>query len=67
VFPFFGALCDRISPLRLAGLLVGVFSGRAQTGWLIVVLSLAMGGIGAAVSIGAALWQRKRALALGES
>ncbi|RDK00454.1 MFS transporter [Paraburkholderia lacunae] len=50
----------------LAGLLVGVFSARAQTGWLIVALSLAMGGIGAAVSIGAALRRRRHALAVGE-
>jgi hypothetical protein len=50
----------------LAGLLVSVFSARTQTGPLIVILSLTMGGIGAAVSIGAALVRRKRALALGE-
>jgi MFS family permease len=50
----------------LAGLLVSVFSARTQTGPLIVTLSLTMGGIGAAVSIGAALVRRKRALALGE-
>ncbi|MFM0200386.1 MFS transporter [Paraburkholderia fungorum] len=50
----------------LAGLLVGVFSGRAQTGALIVVLSATMGCIGAAVSIVATLSRRKRALALGE-
>ncbi|SMG46491.1 MFS transporter [Paraburkholderia susongensis] len=45
----------------LAGLLVSVFSARTQTGPLIVVLSLTMGGIGAAVSIGSALLRRKRA------
>ncbi|MFM0173216.1 MFS transporter [Paraburkholderia sediminicola] len=50
----------------LAGLLVSVFSARTQTGPLIVILSLTMGGIGAAVPIGAALMRRKRALALGE-
>lgn len=50
----------------LAGLLVSLFSARTQTGPLIVMLSVAMGGIGAAVSIGSALWRRKRALALGE-
>jgi hypothetical protein len=50
----------------LAGLLVGVFSARAQTGWLIVILSMAMGCIGAAVSIGSVLLRRKHALALGE-
>lgn len=114
VFPFFGALCDRISPLKLmrvsqtvravvcfggvlayectaenhsarglrqddrrgdpveqqtqplAGLLVGVFSARTQTGLLIVVLSLAMGCVGVAVSIGSALLRRKRPFALGE-
>ncbi|RZF28128.1 MFS transporter [Paraburkholderia sp. UYCP14C] len=48
----------------LAGLLVGVFSARTQTGPLIVALSLTMGGIGAAVSIGSALLRRKRAWAL---
>jgi MFS family permease len=47
----------------LAGLLVGVFSAKAQTGVLIVALSLAMGGMGAAVTLGAALWRRRRALA----
>ena len=50
----------------LAGLLVGVFSARTQTGPLIVALSLTMGGIGAAVSIGSALLRRKRAYALEE-
>jgi hypothetical protein len=50
----------------LAGLLVGLFSARTQTGPLIVTLSLAMGGIGAAVSLGSSLLRRKRALALGE-
>jgi len=50
----------------LAGLLVGIFSARAQTGLLIVALSLAMGCIGATVSIGSALSRRRRALALGE-
>jgi hypothetical protein len=50
----------------LAGLLVSVFSARTQAGPLIVILSLTMGGIGAAVSIGAALARRKRGLALGE-
>ena len=50
----------------LAGLLVGVFSARAQTGLLIVALSVAMGCIGVAVSLGSALLRRKRALALGE-
>ncbi|MFL9907543.1 MFS transporter [Paraburkholderia sp. RL17-337-BIB-A] len=50
----------------LAGLLVGVFSTRAQTGVLIVALAAAMGCIGAAVSIGSALSRRRRALALGE-
>ncbi|HEX3639393.1 MAG TPA: MFS transporter [Paraburkholderia sp.] len=50
----------------LAGLLVGVFSTRAQTGVLIVALSAAMGCIGAAVSIGSALSRRRRTLALGE-
>jgi hypothetical protein len=50
----------------LAGLLVTLFSARTQTGPLIVTLSVAMGGIGAAVSIGSALLRRKRALALGE-
>ncbi|MGF6774697.1 MFS family permease [Paraburkholderia sp. GAS199] len=50
----------------LAGLLVGVFSARTQTGWLIVALSAAMGGMGAAVALGSALMRRKRALALGE-
>ncbi|WNC88737.1 MFS transporter [Paraburkholderia sp. FT54] len=50
----------------LAGLLVSVFSARTQTGPLIVILSLTMGGIGVAVSIGAALVRKKRALALGE-
>ncbi|MEX3789333.1 MFS transporter [Paraburkholderia sp. BR14374] len=48
----------------LAGLLVGVFSARTQTGPLIVALSLTMGGIGAAVSIGSALLRGKRAWAL---
>jgi MFS family permease len=48
----------------LAGLLVGVFSARTQTGPLIVALSLTMGGVGAAVSIGSALLRRKRAWAL---
>ncbi|MGF6792483.1 MFS transporter [Paraburkholderia sp. 35.1] len=48
----------------LAGLLVGVFSASTQTGPLIVALSLTMGGIGAAVSIGSALRRRKRAWAL---
>jgi MFS family permease len=50
----------------LAGLLVGVFSARTQTGPLIVALSLTMGGIGAAVSLGSALLRRKRAWALEE-
>jgi hypothetical protein len=50
----------------LAGLLVSMFSARTQTGPLIVILSLTMGGIGVAVSIGAALVRKKRALALGE-
>ncbi|MFL9983132.1 MFS transporter [Paraburkholderia sediminicola] len=50
----------------LAGLLVGVFSARAQTGWLIVALSAAMGCIGMAVSIGSTLLRRKRSLAPGE-
>jgi len=50
----------------LAGLLVGIFSARAQTGLLIVALSLAMGCIGATASIGSALSRRRRALALGE-
>jgi uncharacterized protein (DUF697 family) len=50
----------------LAGLLVGVFSTRAQTGVLIVALSAAMGCIGAAVSIASALSRRRRTLALGE-
>lgn len=50
----------------LAGLLVGVFSARTQTGPLIVVLSLAMGVVGVAVSVGSALLRRRRALALGE-
>ena len=50
----------------LAGLGVGIFSARAQTGLLIVALSLAMGCIGATVSIGSALSRRRRALALGE-
>ncbi|EEA02016.1 major facilitator superfamily MFS_1 [Burkholderia sp. H160] len=45
----------------LAGLLVGVFSARTQTGPLIVALSLTMGGIGAVVSIGSLLLRRKRA------
>jgi MFS family permease len=48
----------------LAGLLVGVFSARTQTGPLIVALSLTMGGIGLVVSIGSALLSRKRAWAL---
>ncbi|APA85374.1 MFS transporter [Paraburkholderia sprentiae WSM5005] len=48
----------------LAGLLVGVFSARTQTGPLIVALSLTMGGIGATISIGSALLRRKRAWAL---
>ncbi|HEY2021541.1 MFS transporter [Paraburkholderia sp.] len=48
----------------LAGLLVSVFSARAQTGPLIVALSLTMGGIGAAVAAGSALLRRKRALVL---
>ncbi|MFM0732273.1 MFS transporter [Paraburkholderia sediminicola] len=50
----------------LAGLLVSVFSARTQTGLLIVVLSLAMGCTGAAVSIGSALSRRKGPFALGE-
>ncbi|MCC8396249.1 MFS transporter [Paraburkholderia sp. MMS20-SJTR3] len=50
----------------LAGLLVGVFSARTQTGPLIVALSLTMGAIGAAVSLGAALLRRKRGWALEE-
>ncbi|ABE29703.1 major Facilitator Superfamily protein [Paraburkholderia xenovorans LB400] len=50
----------------LAGLLVSVFSTRTQTGPLIVILSLTMGGIGAVITIGAALARRKRALALWE-
>ncbi|QQC65226.1 MFS transporter [Paraburkholderia ginsengisoli] len=50
----------------LAGLLVGLFSARTQTGPLIVTLSVAMGGIGAATSLGAAVLRRKRALVLGE-
>lgn len=50
----------------LAGLLVGVFSARTQTGPLIVALAVAMGGIGATVSVGSALLRRKRALVLGE-
>jgi hypothetical protein len=50
----------------LAGLLVGVFSARAQTGLLIVALSVAMVCIGGVVSISSALLRRKRALALGE-
>lgn len=50
----------------LAGLLVGVFSARTQTGPLIVALSLAMGGMGLVVTVGSAIWRRKRALALGE-
>ena len=48
----------------LAGLLVGVFAARTETGPLIVALSLTMGGIGAVVSIGSALLRRKRAWAL---
>lgn len=43
----------------LAGLLVGVFANRAQTGWLIVILSLCMGAIGAMVSI-AGWWPGRR-------
>jgi hypothetical protein len=50
----------------LAGLLVGVFSARAQTGLLIVALSVAMVCIGGVVSVSSALLRRKRALALGE-
>ncbi|WP_144145480.1 MFS transporter [Paraburkholderia sp. BCC1884] len=50
----------------LAGLLVSVFSARTQTGPLIVALSLAMGGMGVAVSVASAIWRRKHALALGE-
>jgi MFS family permease len=50
----------------LAGLLVGIFSGRAQTGVLIVTLSATMACIGAAVSIAGTQSRRKRALALGE-
>jgi MFS family permease len=50
----------------LAGLLVGIFSGRAQTGVLILTLSATMACIGAAVSIAATLSRRKRALALGK-
>ena len=50
----------------LAGLLVGVFSARAHTGLLIVILSMAMGCIGTAVSLGSVLLRRKRALVLGE-
>ncbi|NML33046.1 MFS transporter [Paraburkholderia antibiotica] len=50
----------------LAGLLVGVFSVRTQTGPLIVALSLTMGGIGAAVALGTALLRRKRGWALDE-
>lgn len=50
----------------LAGLLVGVFAARAQTGMLIVLLSLTMGVMGAAVTIGAAMWRRKRALVTGD-
>ena len=44
----------------LAGLLVGVFAGRARTGLLIVVLSLTMGAVGAVASIAAPWLQRGR-------
>jgi MFS family permease len=50
----------------LAGLLVSLFPARTQTGPLIVALSLAMGGIGVAVWVGATLVRRKRPLALEE-
>jgi MFS family permease len=50
----------------LAGLLVTLFPGRTQTGPLIVALSLAMGGIGAAVSLGAVLERRRRDIVAGE-
>ena len=43
----------------LAGLLVGVFSGRGQTAALIVALSITMGTIGAAASI-AGPWLQQR-------
>jgi len=44
----------------LAGLLVGLFAGRGQTGALIVILSLGMGVVGASVSlIGPLLGRRK--------
>jgi MFS family permease len=43
----------------LAGLLVGVFAGRAHTGLLIVLLSLTMAAIGATASI-VGPWRQKR-------
>ena len=49
-----------------AGLLVTLFPARTQTGPLIVGLSLAMGGIGVAVTIGSVLLRRRRAVALGD-
>ncbi len=50
----------------LAGLLVGVFAGRAQTGLLIIVLAGVMGGVGGAVAAGSAVVKRKRGLVIGE-
>jgi uncharacterized protein (DUF697 family) len=45
----------------LAGLLVGLFAGRAHTGLLIVLLSLTMGAVGAAASVAAPWWRQRSA------
>ena len=45
----------------LAGLLVGLFAGRGQTGALIVILSLGMGAVGALVSVIGPLLGRRKA------
>jgi hypothetical protein len=51
----------------LAGLLVGVFSGRGQTGTLIVALSLAMAAIGALATIAMPSLQQKKSVDMADS
>lgn len=51
----------------LAGLLVGVFSGRGQTGALVVALSLAMAAIGAIATIAMPRLQQKQSVDMADS
>ena len=51
----------------LAGLLVGVFSGRGQTGALIVALSLAMAAIGAVATIAMPKLRQKKSADMSDS